>query len=99
MHADSKQVVNAAGHQGFMERVASAGANTAMESVWVLLQPNALKTGPWRTRAELNCTITYWIEHTHNERGCQRELGRHIPMEFGLAFISKTTRVAALLPQ
>ena len=65
-----------------MGRVASAGDNAAMESFWALLQRNVLNTGPWRTRAELNYAITYWIEHTYNRRRRQRGLGKLTPIEF-----------------
>jgi transposase InsO family protein len=88
-------VLKAAGHQGSMGRVASAGDNAAMESFWALLQRNVLNTGPWRTRAELHYAITYWIEHTYNRRRRQRGLGRLTPIEFELAFTSNTTQAAA----
>jgi len=88
-------VLKAAGHQGSMGRVASAGDNAAMESFWALLQRNVLNTGPWRTRAELHYAITYWIEHTYNRRRRQRRLGRLTPIEFELAFTSNTTQAAA----
>ena len=78
-----------------MGRVASAGDNAAMESLWALLQRNVLNTGPWRSRTELHYAITSWIEHTYNRRRRQRGLGRLTPIEFELAFASKTTQAAA----
>ena len=51
-------VQKAAGHQGSMGRVTSAGDNAAVESFGALLQRNVLNTGPWCTRAELLYAIT-----------------------------------------
>ena len=49
-----RAVLTAAGLQGSMGRVASAGDNAAMESFWALLQKNVLDRHRWRTRDELH---------------------------------------------
>jgi putative transposase len=81
-----RAVLTAAGLQGSMGRVASAGDNAAMESFHALLQKNVLDRRRWRTRAELRYAIVHWIEHTYNRRRRQRALGRLAPVEFELAF-------------
>lgn len=70
-----------------------------MESFRALLQRNVLNTRLWRTRAELQYAITYWVEHTSNRRRRQRELGRLTPIEFELAVTSNTTHAAARVTQ
>ncbi len=72
----------AAGLQGSMGRVASAGDNAAMESFWALLQRNVLNQKTWSTREELHYAIMFWIEHTYNRRRRQRGLGKLTPVEF-----------------
>jgi transposase InsO family protein len=81
-----RAVLAAAGLQGSMGRVASAGDNAAMESFWALLQRNVLNQQTWRTRDELHDAIVFWIEHTYNRRRRQRGLGKLTPVEFELAF-------------
>jgi putative transposase len=81
-----RAVLTAAGLQGSMGRVASAGDNAAMESFHALLQKNVLDRRRWRTRDELRYAILHWIEHTYNRRRRQRALGRLTPVEFELAF-------------
>jgi putative transposase len=76
----------AAGLQGSMCRVASAGDNPAMESFWSLLQKNVLNSRQWATREELHNAIVFWIEHTYNRRRRQRGLGKLTPVEYELAF-------------
>ncbi len=88
-------VLKAAGLQGSMGRVASAGDNAAMESFWALLQRNFLNAQTWRTREELPYAIIYWIEHTYNRRRRQRGLGRLTPIEFELAFTNNAVQAAA----
>jgi putative transposase len=78
-------VLTAAGLQGSMGRVASAGDNAAMESFHSLLQRNVLNRRRWSTRAELRYEVTHWIEHTYNRRRRQRALGKLTPVEFELA--------------
>ena len=78
--------LKAAGLQGSMGRVASAGDNAAMESFNSLLQKNVLNRKAWRTRDELHNEIVYWIEHTYNRRRRQRALGKLTPVEYELAF-------------
>ncbi len=90
-----RAVLAAAGLQGSMGRVASAGDNAAMESFWSLLQKNVLNTRQWRTRAELHYAIVLWIEHTYNRRRRQRGLGKLTPVEFELAFAPDDTAHAA----
>lgn len=88
-------VVKAAGLQGSMGRVASAGDNAAMESFWALLQRNVLNSQQWRTREDLHYAIVHWIEHTYNRRRRQRGLGRLTPVEFELAFTNNIDQAAA----
>jgi transposase InsO family protein len=90
-----RAVLAAAGLQGSMGRVASAGDNAAMESFWALLQRNVLNAQQWRTRAQLHYAIVLWIEHTYNRRRRQRGLGKLTPVEFELAFAPDTTTQAA----
>jgi len=61
-----RAVLVAAGLQGSMGRVASAGDNAAMESFWALLQRNVLDQQTWSTRAKLHYAIVYWFEHTYS---------------------------------
>jgi transposase InsO family protein len=81
-----RAVLAAAGLQGSMGRVASAGDNAAMESFWSLLQKNVLNQQQWSSRAELHYAIVVWIEHTYNRRRRQRGLGKLTPVEYELAF-------------
>jgi transposase InsO family protein len=90
-----RAVLAAAGLQGSMGRVASAGDNAAMESFWALLQKNILNQQTWRTRDELHSAIVFWIEHTYNRRRRQRALGKLTPVEFELAFTTNSTVQAA----
>ena len=90
-----RAVLVAAGLQGSMGRVASAGDNAAMESFWALLQRNVLNQQQWHTSAELHYAIVHWIEHTYNHRRRQRGLGRLTPVEFELAFAPTTVTQAA----
>lgn len=87
-------VLKAAGMQGSMGRVASAGDNAAMESFWALLQRNVLNTSTWQTRDELRLAIIAWIERTYNRRRRQRGLGKLTPVEYELAFTT-TDQAAA----
>lgn len=88
-------VLTAAGLQGSMGRVASAGDNAAMESFWALLQRNVLDQQTWATRDQLRYAIVRWIEHTYNRRRRQRGLGKLTPVEFELAFTPQTSTAAA----
>lgn len=88
-------VLTAAGLQGSMGRVASAGDNAAMESFWALLQRNVLDQQTWATRDQLRYAIVRWIEHTYNRRRRQRGLGKLTPTEFELAFTPQTSTAAA----
>jgi putative transposase len=90
-----RAVLAAAGLQGSMGRVASAGDNAAMESWHALLQKNVLDRRRWRTRDELHEAIVFWIEHTYNHRRRQRALGKLTPVEFELAFTNQAAAVAA----
>ncbi len=81
-----RAVLAAAGLQGSMGRVASAGDNAAMESWHALLQKNVLNRRRWRTRDELHRAIVFWTEHTYNRRRRQRALGKLTPVEYELAF-------------
>ncbi len=90
-----RAVLKAAGLQGSMGRVASAGDNAAMESFWALLQRNVLNSQQWRTREDLHYAIVHWIEHTYNRRRRQRGLGRLTPVEFELAFTNNIDQAAA----
>ncbi len=56
-------VLTAAGLQGSMGRIASAGDNAAMESWHALLQKNVLDRRRWRTREELHEAIVFWRAH------------------------------------
>lgn len=88
-------VLKAAGMQGSMGRVASAGDNAAMESFWALLQRNVLDSQTWRTREDLHYAIAHWIEHTYNRRRRQRRLGKLTPVEYELAFTHTNVQAAA----
>ena len=88
-------MLTAAGLQGSMGRVASAGDNAAMEPWHALLQKNVLNRRRWRTRDELHKAIVFWIEHTYNRRRRQRALGELTPVEYELAFTSPEAAVAA----
>src|SRR5215470_7020085 len=80
-----RAVLTAAGLQGSMGCVASAGDNAAMESFHSLLQKNVLnRHRRWRTRAELRYEVIHWIEHTYNRQRRQRALGKLTPVEFEL---------------
>ncbi len=88
-------MLTAAGLQGSMGQVASAGDNAAMESWHALLQKNVLDRRRWRTREELHQAVVFWIEHTYNRRRRQRGLGKLTPVEYELAFASQDAAVAA----
>lgn len=85
----------AAGMQGSMGRVASAGDNAAMESWHALLQKNVLYRRRWATREQLQDAIVLWVERTYNRRRRQRALGKLTPVEFELAFTTQNVAVAA----
>jgi putative transposase len=89
-----RAVLTAAGLQGSMGRVASAGDNAAMESWHALLQKNVLDRRRWRTRDELHQAVVFWIEHTYNRRRRQRALGRLTPVEYELAFTTQAAVAA-----
>jgi putative transposase len=86
-----RAALKAAGLEGSMGRVASAGDNAAMESFNALLQKNVLDRQTWATRDLLHGEIVYWIEHTYNRRRRQRALGRLTPVEYELTFDPHTT--------
>lgn len=90
-----RAVLTAAGLQGSMCRVASAGDNAAMESWNALLQKNVLNRRRWDTRDELHDAIVFWIERTYNRRRRQRALGKLTPVEFELAFTARNAALAA----
>jgi putative transposase len=87
-------VLRAAGLQGSMGRVASAGDNAAMESWHALLQKNVLDRRRWRSRDELHGAIVFWVEHTYNRRRRQRGLGKLTPVEYELAFAGQAAVAA-----
>jgi transposase InsO family protein len=89
-----RAVLTAAGLQGSMGRVASAGDNAAMESWHALLQKNVLDRRRWRTRDELHSATVFWIEHTYNRRRRQRALGKLTPVEYELAFTAQAAVAA-----
>ena len=88
-------MLTAAGLQGSMGRVASAGDNAAMGSWHALLQKNVLNRRRWRTRDGLHQAIVFWTEHTYNRRRRQRRLGKLTPVEYELAFTTQTATIAA----
>lgn len=90
-----RAVLTAAGLQGSMGRVASAGDNAAMESFHALLQKNVLDRRRWRTRDELRYAVIFWIEHTYNHRRRQRALGKLTPVEYELALTADRVDLAA----
>jgi transposase InsO family protein len=90
-----RAVLTAAGLQGSMGRVASAGDNAAMESWHALLQKNVLDRRRWRTREELHQAVVLWIEYTYHRRRRQRGLGKLTPVEYELAFTTRDAAVAA----
>ena len=81
-----RTVLSTNGLQGSIGRVASAGDNAAMESLFSLHQKNVLDTQRWSTRSELRLAIITWIERTHNRRRRHRGFGKLTPVEFELAF-------------
>jgi len=89
-----RAVLSAAGLQGSMGRVASAGDNAAMESFNSLLQKNVLDRRRWRTREELHNAVVHWVEHTYNNRRRQRALGKLTPVEYELAFTTQAAVAA-----
>jgi transposase InsO family protein len=90
-----RAVLTAAGLQGSMGRVASAGDNAAMESFHSLLQKNVLNQQRWRTHDELRYAVITWIEHTYNRRRRQRALGKLTPVEYELALAASQVDLAA----
>ncbi|WP_081599802.1 IS3 family transposase [Cellulosimicrobium cellulans] len=90
-----RAVLAAAGLQGSMGRVASAGDNAAMESWHALLQKNVLNRRRWATRDQLHDAIVFWIERTYNRRRRQRALGKLTPVEYELAFTAQNAALAA----
>lgn len=90
-----RATLTAAGLQGSMGRVASAGDNAAMESFHSLLQKNVLNRRRWRTRDELRYAVITWIEHTYNRRRRQRALGKLTPVEYELALAADHIDLAA----
>jgi putative transposase len=68
---------------GSMGRVAPCGDNAAMESLFSLLQKNALYRRSWATQEELHIAIVTWIERTYHRRRRQARVGRLTPVEFG----------------
>jgi putative transposase len=90
-----RAVLTAAGLQGSMGRVASAGDNAAMESWNALLQKNVLNRRRWATRDQLHDAIVFWIERTYNRRRRQRPLGKLTPVEYELAFTAQNADLAA----
>lgn len=90
-----RAVLAAAGLQGSMGRVASAGDNAAMESWNALLQKNVLDRRRWATRDQLHDAIVLWIERTYNRRRRQRALGKLTPVEYELAFTTRNAAPAA----
>ncbi len=90
-----RAVLTAAGLQGSMGRVASAGDNAAMEAWHALLQNNVLDRRRWRTGDELHEAIVFWTEHTYNRRRRQRALGKLTPVQYELAFTAQHAAVAA----
>jgi putative transposase len=90
-----RTVLAAAGLQGSMGRVASAGDNAAMESWNALLQKNVLNRRHWASRDELHEAIVFWIERTYNRRRRQRALGKLTPVEYELAFTTHAAPIAA----
>ena len=90
-----RAVLTAAGLQGSMGRVASAGDNAAMESFHSLLQKNVLDQKRWSTRDELRYAVITWIEHTYNRRRRQRALGKLTPVEYELALAADRIDLAA----
>jgi len=91
---DFRAVLAAAGLQGSMGRVASAGDNAAMESFWALLQKNVLDRRRWRTRDELHNAVEFLTEHTNNRRRRQRVLDKLTPVEYESAFTNQTVVAA-----
>ncbi len=89
-----RAVLVAAGLQGSMGRVASAGDNAAMESWHALLHKNVLDRRRWRTRDELHTAVVFWIEHTYNRRRRQRALGKLTSVEYELAFTDEAATAA-----
>ena len=80
----------AAGLQGSMGRVASAGDNAAMESFNSLLQKNVFDRRHWRSHN----AVVHWVEHTYNNRRRQRGLGKLTPVEYEIAFTSQAAAAA-----
>ena len=77
-----------------MGRVASAGDDAAMESIFALLQNNVLDRQFWKSREDLTVAVISWIETTYRRRGRQRGLGRMTPIESETA-TARHTAIAA----
>jgi transposase InsO family protein len=90
-----RAVLTAAGLQGSMGRVASAGDNAAMESWHALLQKNVLNRRRWRTRDELHRGHRV-LDRAHLQPPpTPARLGKLTPVEFELAFTNQAAAVAA----
>ena len=63
-----------------MGQVGACADNAAMESVFSLLQKNALDRQQWQTRQELRLAIVHWIEAKYHRKRRQRGLGKLAPV-------------------
>ena len=77
-----------------MGQVGACADNAAMESVFSLLQKNALDRQQWQTRQELRLAIVHWIEATYHRKRRQRGLGKLTSVEFEIAMMD-TVALAA----
>ena len=89
-----QRTLRAHGFIGSMGRVASAGDDAAMESIFALLQNNVLDRQFWKSREDLTVAVISWIETTYRRRGRQRGLGRMTPIESETA-TARHTAIAA----
>jgi hypothetical protein len=64
-----------------MGRVASAGDNSAIESLFSLLQNDVLNSQRWQTREDLHLAFVTWIERTHHRKCRQRGPRKTKPIE------------------
>jgi len=62
-----------------MDRVGTACASAAIESLFALLQNNTLERKVWATREELRMAIATWIEDIYHRRRRTGRLSRLPP--------------------
>lgn len=67
---------------GSMGQMGAAGDNAALESLFALLQKNAIDRKRWKARDELRIAIVTWIERKYHPGRRRARLGRLTPIEY-----------------